>query len=358
MSEINSTNSSEPMQKPNKIKWVKTIILVALIGVAVLALSFYILLYAPNTSVSKKSALYVRTGSTYQDVLTQLKSEGLLKSMFTFKIVAGKMNYPKHVKPGKYILKAGMGNYRLIQMLRSGKQEPVILVFNNIRTKQDFAGRISKQLEADSVAILNHLNDNTFMHQYGLNAENALTLFIPNTYQLWWNTTPDEFFKRMSQESKRFWDIDRLSKAAAIKLKPYQVIILASIVEKETNQNDEKPVVAGVYLNRLRKGMLLQADPTLVFAWNDFTIHRVLNIHKSINSPYNTYKFKGLPPGPIYLPDSKSIDAVLNYKHHDYLYFCAKEDFSGYHNFARTPQEHHINAERYQKALDAHNIKK
>lgn len=346
------------MAKTTKNKLGKNILLFVLFCVIAAALSFYYFLYAPNTSVSRQSALYIRTGSTYQDVLTTLETEGLLKSMFTFKVVAGKMNYAKHVKPGKYILKSGMGNYRLIQMLRSGKQEPVVLIFNNIRTKQEFASRISKQLEADSTVLLNHLNDNAFMHKFGLNAENALTLFIPNSYQLWWNTTPDEFFERMAHESKRFWNKERLDKASAINLKPNQVVILASIVEKETNKNDEKPVVAGVYLNRLRKGMLLQADPTLVFAWKDFSIRRVLNAHKTINSPYNTYKFKGLPPGPIYLPDSKSIDAVLNYKHHDYIYFCAKEDFSGYHNFARTPQEHHINAERYQKALDAKNIKK
>lgn len=346
------------MVKSKKYKLGKTIIVAALICAVAAALSFYIILYAPNTSVSHKSALYIHTGSKYEDVLTTLKSEGLIKSMFTFKLVAGRMNYPKHIKPGKYILKPGMGNYRLVQLLRSGKQDPVFLIFNNIRTKQEFASRISLQLEADSVTILKHLNDNAFMQKFNLNAENALTLFIPNTYQLWWNTTTDDFFERMAKESKRFWDKERLDKAAALKLKPNQVVILASIVEKETNKNDEKPVVAGVYLNRLKKGMFLQADPTLVFAWKDFTIRRVLNIHKTINSPYNTYKFRGLPPGPIYLPDSKSIDAVLNYKHHDYIYFCAKEDFSGYHNFARTPAEHHINAIRYQKALDAKNIKK
>lgn len=346
------------MAKSKKNKFFRNIFLFLLTCAVVAALTVYLFLYAPNTSVSHKSALYIHTGATYDQVLTSLESEGLIKSMFTFKFVAGRMNYANHVKPGKYILKPGMGNYKLIQMLRSGIQEPVILVFNNIRTKQEFASRISKQLEADSVTILDHLNDKAFMQNFGLNTENALTLFIPNTYQLWWNTTTDEFFKRMAQESKHFWDQERLDKAAAINLKPNQVVILASIVEKESNKNDEKPVIAGVYLNRLRKGMLLQADPTLVFAWNDYTIRRVLNVHKNINSPYNTYKFKGLPPGPIYLPDSKSIDAVLNYTHHDYIYFCAREDFSGYHNFASTPEAHHLNAIRYQKALDARNIKK
>jgi UPF0755 protein len=346
------------MAKTKKSNWVRNFFLFILTCGVLAALAFYLVFYAPNTSVARKSALYIHTGSTYDDVLKTLETEGLLKSMFTFRFVAGRMNYAKHVKPGKYLLQSGMGNYKLLQMLRSGKQEPVILVFNNIRTKQEFASRISKQLEADSVSILSHLNDNTFMRTFGLNSEDALTLFIPNTYQLWWNTTTDDFFKRMALESRHFWDQERLDKAAAINLKPSQVVILASIVEKETNKNDEKPVVAGVYLNRLKKGMLLQADPTLVFAWNDFTIRRVLNVHKNINSPYNTYKFKGLPPGPIYLPDSKSIDAVLNYTHHNYIYFCAKEDFSGYHNFAVTPEAHHINAMKYQHALDARNIKK
>jgi UPF0755 protein len=333
-----------------------TILLIVVLFVAV-ALA-YILLYAPNTSISKKSFLYIKTGSTYSDVINQLKKRDLLHSVATFKIVAAKMNYKTHVKPGKYLLKPGTGNYKLIQLLRSGKQEPVHLVFNNIRTKQDFAGRIAEQVEADSVTILNHLNDKDFMAKFGLNPENALTLFIPNTYQIWWNTNPESFFKRMATERKKFWNNERLEKAKAINLTPEKVVILASIVEKESNKNDEKPVVAGVYLNRLKKGMLLQADPTLIFAWNDFTIRRVLNVHKTINSPYNTYKYKGLPPGPIYLPDIKSIDAVLNYKHHDYIYFCAKEDLSGYHNFARTPQEHERNAARYRKALDALNIKK
>jgi UPF0755 protein len=342
----------------SKSHLVRNVFLFLVTCAVVAALAFYYFLYAPNTSVSHKSALYIHTGSTYDDVLKTLEDEGLLKSMFTFEFVAGRMNYAKHIKPGKYLLKSGMGNYKLIQMLRAGIQEPVILVFNNIRTKQEFASRISKQLEADSVKILAHLNDKAFMKNYGLNTENALTLFIPNSYQLWWNTTTDEFFKRMELENKHFWDQERLDKAAQINLSPTQVVILASIVEKESNKNDEKPVIAGVYLNRLKKGMLLQADPTLVFAWNDFTIRRVLNVHKNINSPYNTYKFKGLPPGPIYLPDSKSIDAVLNYVHHDYLYFCAREDFSGYHNFASTPEAHHLNALRYQRALDARNIKK
>jgi len=346
------------MTKAKKNKLARNFFLFVLTCAVLAALGFYYFLYAPNTSVSHKSALYIRTGSTYEDVLKSLESEQLLNSMFTFKFVAGRMNYAKHVKPGKYVLKPGMGNYKLIQMLRSGDQEPVTLIFNNIRTKQEFASRISKQLEVDSVTLLKHLNDNAYMHKFGLNSEDALTLFIPNSYQLWWNTTTIEFLTRMSKENYHFWDKERLAKAAEINLKPEQVVILASIVEKESNKNDEKPVIAGVYLNRLKKGMLLQADPTLVFAWNDFTIHRVLNIHKNINSPYNTYKFKGLPPGPIYLPDSKSIDAVLNYKHHDYIYFCAKEDFSGYHNFASTPEQHHINAEKYQRALDARNIKK
>jgi UPF0755 protein len=340
------------------MKRAKIIIILLVVVLFVAIASAYILLYAPNTSISKKSYLYIKTGSTYSDVINQLEKKKLLNSVATFKIVASRMNYKNRVKPGKYLLKPGLGNYKLVQLLRSGKQDPVHLVFNNIRTKQDFAGRIAEQLEADSVTILNHLNDKDFMSQFGLNSENALTLFIPNTYQLWWNTNPDDFFKRMSTERDKFWNVDRIGKAKAINLTHEQVVILASIVEKESNKNDEKPVVAGVYLNRLKKGMLLQADPTLIFAWNDFTIRRVLNVHKTIDSPYNTYKYKGLPPGPIYLPDIKSIDAVLNYQHHDYIYFCAKEDLSGYHNFARTPQEHALNAARYRKALDVLNIKK
>jgi UPF0755 protein len=242
--------------------------------------------------------------------------------------------------------------------LRAGKQDPVKLVFNNIRTKQELAGNISAQIEADSVSILTKLDDNNYLKQFGFTSQNVMSMFIPNTYEVYWNITAEKFMERMFKENKAFWNEKRIQKLKEIRLTQLEAYTLASIVEKETNQNDEKPDVAGVYINRLRDGWLLQADPTLVFALGDFSIKRVLNVYKTINSPYNTYMYLGLPPGPICLPSISSIDAVLNFRQHKYMYFCAREDFSGYHNFAVTLDQHLLNAAKYQQALDKQGIKK
>ena len=250
-----------------------------------------------------------------------------------------------------------MSNRELVSLLRSGKQVPVRLVFNNIRTQKQLTASLSKQLEVNATALSNLLNDNEYMKPMGLNAENSLSLFIPNTYEIYWNTSADQLLSRMKREYDKFWNTSRLAKAQKANLSPIQVSIIASIVQQESNKEDERPIIAGVYINRFRKDWKLEADPTLVFALGDFTINRVLNVYKSVESPYNTYLHKGLPPGPICLPSSRAIDAVLNYKHHDYMYFCAKEDFSGYHNFAVTYQEHLNNAKKFQQALDKRGIK-
>ena len=213
------------------------------------------------------------------------------------------------------------------------------------------AGRISRQIEADSIAIVRLLNNTDSLAAWGFNLQTIPALFLPNTYEFYWNTDAWQFTKKMRQEYDKYWTEERKDKAKAIGLSPIQVSILASIVDKETNKTDEMARIAGVYLNRLRDGWLLQADPTLVFAIGDFEIRRVLNIHKEVESPYNTYKYKGLPPGPICIPSLQSINAVLNAEKHNYYYFCAKEDFSGYHVFAKTLTEHNRNAQRYQHAL-------
>jgi len=265
--------------------------------------------------------------------------------------MAVKMNYPNHIKPGKYLLKNGMSNRELLTMLRAGKQIPVRVIFHNIRFKTELVSDISKQIEADSSKLLHLLNDDIFLSKYGFNSRTAMAMFIPNTYELYWNTQSETFLERMYKEYKHFWNDAKVQKAESIKLTPVEVSTLASIIEEETQKNDEKKTMAGVYINRLRKGMSLQADPTVRFAYGDFTIKRILDKYKSVDSPYNTYKYAGLPPGPICIPSISSLDAVLNYQRSEYLYFCAKEDFSGYHNFARTLVQHNINAAKYQKAL-------
>lgn len=301
-------------------------------------------------------SLNIKTGATWDDVKLMLYKNGTIVHRASFEQLASLMQYPGHVKSGHYLITPGMSNRALLNKLRAGKQDPVKLVFNNIRTKEDLAGRIGEQIEADSLSLLKELKDADYLKTLGFTPENVISMFIPNTYEVYWNIPARKFIERMNKEYKAFWNDSRKSKLTEIKLTELQAITLASIVEKESNQNAEKPIIAGVYMNRLRQGWLLQADPTLVFALGDFSIKRVLNIYKTINSPYNTYRFTGLPPGPICLPSIASIDAVLNYAHHNYMYFCAKEDFSGFHNFAATLEEHAANAERYQRELDKQGI--
>lgn len=267
------------------------------------------------------------------------------------------MNYTERVIPGRYEITDNMNNRQLLQLLRSGKQVPIKITFNNIRTKSDLASRISKQIEADSTQIAAMLSDSLLLKEEALNSDNVLCLFIPNTYEMYWNTSATDFFKRMKREYDNFWNTSRRQKAEQQGLTPVQVSILASIVQSETKQNAEKPRVAGVYLNRLRQNWKLEADPTLVFALGDFSIKRVLNEYKTIDSPYNTYKYFGLPPGPICLPDISSIDAVLNAESHQFMYFCAREDMSGFHSFAKDYNTHLLNARRYQAELNRRNIR-
>ena len=317
--------------------------------------------YTPNVIIDHQngqSYLFVHTGSSFEQVLGSLESANLLKNSKSFEFMAAKMNYPDHIKPGKYRLKNGMSNRELINMLRAGRQIPVKVVFNNVRFKKDVVSDISKQIEADSVSLMRLLNNRSFLSQYGLNPQTVMGVFIPNTYEFYWNTSADEFMVRMFKEYKHFWNESRISKCESIGLNQTQVSTLASIIEEETQKNDEKRTMAGVYINRLHKGMLLQADPTVRFAYGDFSIKRILNKYKEIDSPYNTYKYLNLPPGPICIPSISSLDAVLSYQRSEYLYFCAKEDFSGHHNFARTLEQHNQNAQRYQKALTRAGIMK
>jgi UPF0755 protein len=270
--------------------------------------------------------------------------------------VARKKSYPSLIKPGRYLFSGEMSYVDVIDRLRSGDQQPVEVTFNNIRTLNDLAGKVGKQIEADSAEIIAFIEDTSNYAEDGFSRETVITVFIPNTYEMYWNTSAEGFYKRMLQEYHKFWNEERTNKAAAKGLDPIGVSILASIIDDEVVKADEKPRIAGVYLNRLDRGMLLQACPTIKFALNDFTITRVLNKHLIVESPYNTYKYKGLPPGPIGCPTIEGINAVLNAEEHDYIFFAAKADFSGYHNFSKTLSEHNRYADEYQRELDKRKI--
>ncbi len=339
-------------------KSTKIIIAVAVIVLLIggyYGLNLYKTYFAPNVNADQKY-LYIKTGSNYEDLLANLQNKGILKDAATFQTAAAKMNLSGSVKSGRYRLKEGQNNRTLINMIKAGNQDPVKLKFQNIRKKENFAAYMAKNMEADSLAFISVLDSLPLLEKYGFNKENSYTMFIPNTYEMYWNIKPIEFFERMQKEYVKFWNDERKQKAAKLNLSPIQVGILASIVDYEALYDKEMPIIAGLYLNRLNRGILLQADPTVIFANNDFTVKRVTNSLLAVDSKYNTYKYKGLPPGPIMMPSIKAIDAVLNREVNNYIYMCAKEDFSGYHNFAETQEQHEINGRKYRAALNKRNI--
>jgi UPF0755 protein len=329
-----------------------------LFGICGWGFHYYRNFFQPNVTTGDQPSafIYIHTGANFHAVKNLLSDHHYLQDMKSFEWVAQKKKYDVKVRPGRYKILNGMNNNELVNLLRSGKQEPVRVILQNIRTPEELAGKIAAQIEGDSISVLNLLHDPGYLREFGTGPATVFTLFIPNTYEFLWNTTADQFIRRMYRERQKFWNDERITQMSQEGLDIPGVITLASILEKETAKNAEKPVIAGVYMNRLRRSWPLQADPTLIFAWNDYSIKRVLNKHKEIDSPYNTYKYTGLPPGPICLPSVSSIDAVLRYEKHGYMYFCAKDDLSGFHNFAVTLAEHNRNAERYQAALKKLNI--
>lgn len=340
-------------------KFVKFGLVIALVGLAIgvlLLLRLYFTFRAPNVAVSKETLIYIPTGSNYNDVLNILVSNEVLNSIDRFKRVAQYYDYDKSVKPGCYAFKPSMSNSSMVKMLKYGHQKPVKVTFTGMRTWQQLAQRISSQIEADSVSLINLFTSDSVAFNRGFTPSTFMAMFIPNTYEFYWNTHALGFINRMYKEYNRFWNESRIHKADGIGLSLVEVAILASIVEEETNVKSEMPIIAGVYLNRLRKGIPLQADPTVKFAIGDFTIRRVLTRHLAVDSPFNTYKHRGLPPGPIRIPSVIAIDAVLNAQKHSYLYFCASPDFSGRHIFAQTLAEHNRNAAEYRKALNMERI--
>ena len=351
------------MAKKNKKKLGRWLALGGLAGAIVFAIMAYHIygeIQRPNVKLDgrKTAYLYIRTGSSYADVLKQLKDSSFVVDAKSFDWVARQKNYPQLVKAGRFKISDGMNNNQLVNLLRSGAQEPVKITIGKVRSLKRLAELVGNKLEMNDEDLYMLLTDNMFLSKMGKTQETAFTIFISDTYYFNWNTSAEQFVERMYAESVKFWNETRREQAQSVNLTPDEAFTLASIVEEETIKNDEKPDVAGVYLNRIRIGMPLQADPTVKFAVGDFELKRILNKHLEVESPYNTYKHRGLPPGPICIPSKSSIDAVLNYNKHKYLYFCAKDDFSGYHAFARTLIEHNVNAEKYRKALNKNKIYK
>ena len=319
---------------------------------------YYNFIYSSNVNLEKESIFfYIPTGSSFEDVVKSMEQAKILNNIESFKWVSARKKYDKLVKPGKYKIKNNWSNNQLVNMLRLGAQTPVKVTYNNTRFLSELAGVLSRNMESDSLTFIKAFQAEAIYKKYNFTKENFISMFIPNTYEFFWNTSPEKFIERIHEEYVKFWNTSRKAKLDEIGLNKLQVSILASIVDMEIQHVDEMPRVAGVYVNRFKQDWKLEADPTLKYAVGDFTIKRVLNKHKEVNSPYNTYMYKGLPPGPICMPTVQAIDAVLNYERHEYMFFCARPDFSGYHNFAKNMQQHQANAKFYQSDLDRRGIR-
>lgn len=300
----------------------------------------------------KSKNIYIRTGSSFTDVVTDVDSGNIVKNIASFQWLAARMDYPDNIKAGKYTIQKGSSIFTIIKLLKSGRQTPVRLVINKLRTKEDFARKIASNFECDSTNMINFIMNEDSLRPYQLDTNTVMTAVIPNTYNLLWNTSPDKIFQKLYDEHDIFWNDERKQKAAALNLTPAKVYTIASIVEEETNKQDDKGKIASVYINRMEIGMKLGADPTVKYAMRDFGLKRIYHKHLLFPSPYNTYQNPGLPPGPICTPSIKTIDAVLNSPSTSYLYFVAKPDFNGYSNFATSYSEHLKYARAYQTALD------
>ncbi len=310
----------------------------------------------PNIKPDAPVRFYIHTGAGFSEVIDSLSERDLLINKKSFLLASRLKHFDNHVRPGSYVLKPGMGNNNIINILRSGRQTPVKVIINDVRTIADLAGKVGRQIEADSAQIYVFLTNPLNYSDDGFTRDNVMTVFIPDTYEFYWTTTAENFYRRMLREFKAYWTPERVEKAKSINMTPVEVSILASIIDEEVVKTEEKPKIAGVYLNRLRIGMPLQACPTIKFAINDFSIRRVLDEYLTVESPYNTYKHTGLPPGPVRGASRSGLNAVLNAEKSDYLYFAAKSDFSGTHYFSRTLAEHNAHAAEYHRELNKKKI--
>ncbi|MDX2249007.1 MAG: endolytic transglycosylase MltG [Bacteroidia bacterium] len=336
------------------------IILGIVLAIILFALPYYRKVFTPTvkTDDGKAQEFFVYKGWDYIKVGEQLLAQQLITDPEGFHWVAEQMNYPNNVHSGRYIIENDMSNRELVTLLRSGQQTPINFTFVKFRTKEQLATYVDEKLMMSDKDLLAVMNDREFLDKRsGLTPETSLAIFIPNTYEMYWDIEPEEFYDRMFKEYKRFWSDERNAKREKIGLNRLEVMTMASIIEEETNQNDEKARMAGVYLNRVRDKWPLQADPTVKYAVGDFSIKRVLNKHLQVDSPYNTYLYPGLPPAPICTPSIPSIDAVLNSERHTYMFFCAKIDGSGYHHFSTTQAEHTAYANEYRTMLNQQGIK-
>lgn len=308
-----------------------------------------------GNAVKTGRELFVSSRADYGELVDSLLPE--LKHHWAFDVYSRRINLAETFKPGHYLLEPGMSVIRVARMLKLGMQTPVRVTINNVRIPAQLAQKLAGQIDADSAAIMRALTSPEVARKAGFDSLTLFSMFIPNTYEFYWTVTPEEFVERMKREYDRFWTPERDSLRGRSGLSRFEVMTLASIVYEETRKTDEMPRVAGVYVNRLKKGMPLQADPTIKYAMQDFGLRRILYKHLKYDSPYNTYLNKGLPPSPICMPGINAIDAVLNYENHDYIFFCARDTFDGYHNFAKTLREHNANARAYSKELNRRKIK-
>lgn len=331
---------------------------VACIIGAIVAWKFYSRVYEKNIFVTSTQYLYITKDADFETVKQLLQRDFKVLDIESFEWTAKRKNYPSKIHGGRYKIKDGMTNNELVNMLRSGLQEPVNVSFNNLHTIEQLCAKISKQLEIDSTYLSNMLNNNSFTQKYGFTPQTISSMFIPDTYQFYWNISAENFVEKMNKIYKNFWTEENINKAKEIGFNPLEVSVLASIVQSEQSRyKDEQPTIAGLYINRLKIGMPLQSDPTIVYAIGDFTIKRVVSDMLNIQSPYNTYINTGLPPSVIAFPEKSALNAVLNYQHNDYIFMCAKSDFSGRHNFARTYEQHLKYAKEYRKALSEKGIR-
>lgn len=306
-------------------------------------------------AVRAEHELYIGSTCDYRGVEDSLRP--VLRHRAAFDAYARRIDLPESFKPGHYVLRPGMSVIEVARMLKLGLQTPVRVTINNVRTPQQLAAKLARQIDADSTALATALTSSRLAAEAGFDSVTLFSMFIPDTYEFYWTVSPEEVVRRMKREYDRFWTAERDAKRRRSGLSRLEVMTLASIVYEETRKTDEMPRIAGVYINRLRRGIPLQADPTVKYAMQDFGLRRILHRHLKFPSPYNTYINKGLPPSPICMPGRNAIDAVLDFEEHDYIFFCARPTFDGYHNFARTLREHNANARAYAKELNRRNIK-
>lgn len=336
----------------------------AIACIVIVAIVGYLYCFSSFSKSSNTQYVYIDTDDNIDSVYNKVEPIANSFPYQAFKTLTHHFGYAEHIHTGRYAIHPGEGALKVWRHMKNGLQEPINLTLPSVRTLDKLSVELSKKLMIDSTSILQALTDEATCEKYGYDTTTIACMFIPNTYDIYWNSSVEKLLDRMKKESEKFWNEDRTQKAKALQLTPVEVITIASIVDEETANNGEKPMIAGMYYNRLMlrnaeypEGMPLQADPTIKYAWQRFDLKRIYNNLLSIKSPYNTYKNPGLPPGPIRIPSVAGIDAVLNHVHHDYLYMCAKEDFSGTHNFARTYDEHLQNAAKYSKALNERGIK-